>query len=368
MNNCFLISFIYCCIFFFSKGKLVELLLKYGANANYAEPSYDKLTPLHYAIRNTDFITFDKSILNLLISYGASLYARKENGMTPLHYAVWLNIHNHSLYQILLNAGSDVNARDNEGRTALFIATLRNNFMAMKELLKVGANINILDNKGETCIGRLFSNRLTSVSRNGGDVYQGFFLIEKHVKKLIAAHLHVNELVKMYCFEFFEFFRRRKPDSSYMNDNDEFIKSCRKEIEALKRVKISGFTSLYDILFKNHREMSYYVKNDTFSVICNSSCLDSQFPQYANLIRSQFIRGSSRSVFMEPAKESLLFLLGFNLPDLCCQTILKYLDNEDLDSVIKSKFVKTNKRKAEEVNENIVPRRKSLRIREYCKY
>lgn len=48
--------------------------------------------------------------------------------------------------QGLLKNGANINFRDNQGRTALMIATYNNNFETSKMLIQTGADVNILDN------------------------------------------------------------------------------------------------------------------------------------------------------------------------------------------------------------------------------
>ena len=52
----------------------------------------------------------------------------------------------------LLKAGADVNARDNNGRTALMLAATFGQTEAIRELLKAGANVNARDNNGRTAL------------------------------------------------------------------------------------------------------------------------------------------------------------------------------------------------------------------------
>ena len=78
------------------------------------------LTALHYAAGENHV-----EVIYVLIVSGADLDARTPNSNTPLHYAVRYAVHQESenAVKLLLSAGADVHAEDNEGFTAHFIAT-----------------------------------------------------------------------------------------------------------------------------------------------------------------------------------------------------------------------------------------------------
>lgn len=72
-----------------------------------------------------------------LISAGADLNAKANDGTTPLHYAVILA--KKDVTELLIANGADVNAKDNEGRTPLYWAKEQNNTELAELLRKHGA-------------------------------------------------------------------------------------------------------------------------------------------------------------------------------------------------------------------------------------
>jgi cytohesin len=178
--------------------QLAELLLANGADIN-AEPG--KQTPLHWAVRHPKL---HKEMIEWLVARGANPNADGGGWATPLHWAIWCgdvstavllvahggDIHleteeypDSPLYDAIWNSdrtmtealvtkagdaraakwaplhatvvtgdiqaiedllakGADVNARDEDGYTALFIAALRGHKEVVELLLAKGADIN----------------------------------------------------------------------------------------------------------------------------------------------------------------------------------------------------------------------------------
>lgn len=72
-------------------------------------------TPLHYAALN-----LDSGPLKVLLAAGAEVNARDQEGNTPLHMAAYATRSENA--RLLLEAGADVEARSAAGRTPLSVA------------------------------------------------------------------------------------------------------------------------------------------------------------------------------------------------------------------------------------------------------
>ena len=109
-------------------------------------------TLLHYAVRcgyNTGV-----EFLQCLVSYGADVNAKTDEGRTPLHYAAIRHYGglrcNVEKIQYLVAQGAEVNAKDVEGWTPLHFAARRNHVDVLKCLISAGADVWAKNDEGET--------------------------------------------------------------------------------------------------------------------------------------------------------------------------------------------------------------------------
>ncbi|XP_043808017.1 ribulose bisphosphate carboxylase/oxygenase activase, chloroplastic isoform X2 [Manihot esculenta] len=109
-----------------------KLLRANPALLNETNPVYGE-TPLHMAAKNGC-----NDAARLLLAHGAFIEAKANNGMTPLHLAVWHSIRSEdcSTVQTLLEFNADCSAKDNEGMTPMNHVSQGPGSAKLRELLQ----------------------------------------------------------------------------------------------------------------------------------------------------------------------------------------------------------------------------------------
>ena len=150
--------------------EMAKLLLACGAKVNLADRV--KGTPLHYAVWFND-----KDMVELLVSKGANITAEDRYGKMPLHYAVMRSgtgltdsvikgkALNPSIYiaaakgdirrvKKLVKEGTNIDAKDKIGWTALLWATSMGQEDTAEYLIEKGASIDVKTDDGDTLLHR----------------------------------------------------------------------------------------------------------------------------------------------------------------------------------------------------------------------
>ena len=143
----------------------VKKMLK--ADPTFAKAADDMgFTALHNAV-GEDY----PQLVKLLIEAGADVSAANDEGMTPLHIAQCA-----SAVKALVAAGADVNARAHGGMTPLIVQSAEDCdtgiLESMEALLKADADPNVPDDDGQTAVDYALSReeveKITLLRNHGG--------------------------------------------------------------------------------------------------------------------------------------------------------------------------------------------------------
>jgi hypothetical protein len=142
-----------------------RLLSIRNINVNVKDDEYG-MTPLHYAAFKGHI-----EIARLLLQNGAEVNAKSNRGSTPLYCAA-LNGHVDILHLLVKN-GADLEAQNDDGWRALHIAALHGHLPFIQQLIsRYHVDINARMNNGETALmlarARFHSTVITFLQSNGG--------------------------------------------------------------------------------------------------------------------------------------------------------------------------------------------------------
>ena len=173
----------------------VDLLLQAKANVNikYMD-EFANTTPLHMAIRQGDIRLVDK-----LLKAGADTSARDYLNDTPLIACICIHKRQKIFLERLLAEKIDVNEKDTEGRTALFLAVKNGEADFVELLIRANADPNIKDKNGRTplieAIATIESDRIIKLLLGIKNINANLKDRDGNTALLWAAHLQNLELV-----------------------------------------------------------------------------------------------------------------------------------------------------------------------------
>ena len=125
---------------------VVDVLLKYGASP--LDSKYGHPPPVHMACSQGKL-----DILKVMVNYcgPAILHKVDEHGRTPLHFSA-NSMRSGKLISYIMQYDANVNAADDQNRTALHIAIMSGSLIAVQKLLSEGANPIISDRHGNNAL------------------------------------------------------------------------------------------------------------------------------------------------------------------------------------------------------------------------
>ena len=142
-------------------SEIAHFLLTHGADPNIQDQN--NTTALHYACYNQK-----TECVELLLAHGADPNIRGTNKVTALTFACGNEqsrcTMDPSIPVLLLSAGADPSAQNNEGSTALIIASLSGYKEGVSVLLNAGANVNIQNIFGATALHEATKNGSLTIS------------------------------------------------------------------------------------------------------------------------------------------------------------------------------------------------------------
>lgn len=164
----------------YGEPELIPLFVGRGADINYKDPRGNTvLQHAAHTVNNLEFIqtlldhgadpktkngggatplmaaasTSDENTVRFFLDLGLPVDEKDDQGFTAFMHASMCNDSPSQILPVLIAAGADVDATDNEGRTALMrVSENPYNPEIAKTLLELGANVNMRDRSGKTAL------------------------------------------------------------------------------------------------------------------------------------------------------------------------------------------------------------------------
>jgi ankyrin repeat protein len=174
-----------------SQGNIsdVAALLSSGADANAREDTAPHRSLLIIAAEE-DY----GDIASLLVAHGADVNAKSEDGSTALMNAAAEG--NAEIVSLLISKGADLNTADNSGQTPLIKAAGEGQARAVEILVAHGADINHNDKSGITAIMKALINGhgdvATTLMQKGARFTDGE---RKKVQDMIRSETRTDEII-----------------------------------------------------------------------------------------------------------------------------------------------------------------------------
>ena len=129
--------------------QLVEILLKFGANANATD--HKQRTALHMCCVSHQVGNSERIAKALITTGGADLNPKDHYGSTPLHTMTYLD-ESLNLLTLLVDSGANVNASDNNGRVPLVRPIAYGHRHLLAFLVERGADVYARDKYGRSVL------------------------------------------------------------------------------------------------------------------------------------------------------------------------------------------------------------------------
>ncbi|CAB0030122.1 unnamed protein product [Trichogramma brassicae] len=337
-----------------SKRSLVELLLRRGANPNLVNDTGE--TPLHIIgwsdERGYLLLLFFKTcklkrqpvqldiqdnegntplhvatshgnaeVVKLMLRLGADPNSVNAKGLTPLHIIAKLGRGVEPFFSAIGDTQQTVqiDARDNEGRTALEWAVASCYPPAVVSLLERGADVSgfVFPTASDSDMYWGIGTRLRDCKRDPDlgsfvesplVVATGLLAIVELLETKVGHELDLDDALKVMGF-FDKYKLYQSADSSTTKDVDDLVDSIFKEMA-------NQSTYMDYFKFASSYGMPHHIPDDSVEACSSRLCEE-----------------VTRKYFRDWALECFMALIHYRLPTLCCELILKNLKNKDLYNI-----------------------------------
>uniref|UniRef100_A0ABD2XQL3 Uncharacterized protein n=1 Tax=Trichogramma kaykai TaxID=54128 RepID=A0ABD2XQL3_9HYME len=340
---------------------MMQRFIDQGVDVNHS--SAGDSTPLHFVTHS-----FNIDAVIMLLSNGADPNGKIWQDFTPLnllclkmslelpirHHSYWL-----SAIQVLLQYNSDVNTQNEDGNSPLLNLFYDKAYgmcpvqqVALEMLLNYNVDLAHVNKKGKSVLHLLpcwkidgegmvnveemyfrksYIGKIDQFIRGNEEVR--YMIEEEDVYESIKNHLDTIRIGQMYLDPAICNYLQDKLqmfDSSQGYSIDE--QKVKGGFAEAKNTMINSSLSLFDLCSSSLSETYQLLKLCDYSLIVNSKDFDEIFFPIHHVIKGHITQSLIRGFFEQVAREAYLvqLLTQMCLPYLCCENILKHLDNKTI--------------------------------------
>ncbi|XP_014237481.1 uncharacterized protein LOC106659431 [Trichogramma pretiosum] len=292
--------------------ELIKTLLKYGADVNVKDDNGE--SPLHLAVLSCNF-----EVVEVLLAHGADV---QSIDFSKLNWEYdwstsWLD--KMIKFFLILHCLNDKGHKMNES-SCLIVLKFLTNQISHSELI-------------EEWERKLLVGSLTQIRSLLTDDKDFFFANLVHKQLLIVEKYNsfmtteMKDYLKGELQQLNRFCRLKEEDIRRLNDEVSI------EIENLKKLEIKDGVFLWDVCASIPKKRYHLLKNSKLWTVIKSKEFEHDFSCISDVIKGYIIKCFMTTFFVDFGLKYLMLLTQGKLPILCCENLIKYLDNEDILNV-----------------------------------
>ncbi|XP_031778925.1 serine/threonine-protein phosphatase 6 regulatory ankyrin repeat subunit A-like [Nasonia vitripennis] len=246
---------------------LAKILIEKGVSLEDREVQ-NQYQPIHRAV-----MSGNNEFLKLCLASGIDVNSRTSNGESPLYLVIRCHITSRAVLETLLSHGASIHLRTCEGRTALHCACEKLKEEIIWLLLSAGADILAEDNNGNTPFSlidrQIFDNRM----KIDEDLSIRLMIKQLALKRTSSSIALKDEIIIRRHWKLWDYYKDCVLYASRMKFT-RFMKNC----------------TFFDLLAKNRRQIVALIRRPQFEANFRFYDLNG-FGMYAEDIRVAFERG-----------------------------------------------------------------------------
>lgn len=264
-------------------------------------------------------------LVEYLANHGADLNIADDMGRTPFQLAADFDFlddkEEMEICELLVQYGADVNKRDSFGRTLLHLAMYLPSAENLVQLiLERNVDFDALDDRGNTALADAIQGQFQDIIP-----ILVMWLISENFDHLDRIDHHLSAVENSTTTEDFNLIG--------------LVGECKREMEIIKGELIDEdcYVRYYDILKPRRLDhLTSFAKNESIVRALQPEIINQKFPNYCKMLCRNLQRATDRKKLLEEGRRAFCSMLDANgeelpdLPDICTDRILFYLNDYDL--------------------------------------